>query len=363
MEASGLPRWAAAAVDLLRWLARDNARLAAAPQIHLDIPSIDELRRRGIDSLYYWTLSGSGQSFVSESQRAEIPLQRVYDRVAAAQAEELVRINGALAEAGISFAVFKGAALSRRVRDGAAVGMAADLDILLPRSLVEEAKCALYALGYRQMIFDRQARMLIRRDVQEIAALEAQHYELVAFNRQVDFALTDAERQAASDFCKMPLWVFADAAALVLEVDLHHGIASDVDCEALLARRVVRQGLPTLCDADHLWFGLARYYNEVAIHGKRSLRDLAYLAPLVRFGEVDWGVFAQQTNDTMTHAPVSHLLGFLNALSGDSVPSEVFAAIKPTDDNRFRDWGSLLPQLFGMQDKVPAAIAERLEAR
>lgn len=358
MDTPGLPRWAAAAVDLLRWLARTNANSGAKPQIDLDTSAVEELRRRGIDSLYYWTLCDGKPG--CPANRCEVPLQRVYNRVAAAQADELTRITAAFSDADLSFAVFKGAALSRRLGTRAAIGMAADLDILLPRQSVEEAKCVLYSAGYRQLIFDPRVQKLVRRDVQEVAALEAQHYELVAFNRQIKFPLTNEEREAAFGFDKMPLWVFADEAALVLEFDIHHGIASDVDCEALLARCVVREGMSTLCDADHLWFGLARYYNEVAIHGKRSLRDLAYLGPLVRFGEVDWDVLARQTVETTTQAPVFNLLRFLDALSGGSVPAGVFAAIKPTEENRFRDWGSLLPQLFGIRDTVPSTIVQRL---
>lgn len=72
-----------------------------------------------------------------------------------------------------------------------------------------------------------------------------------------------------------------DRFLLVIEIDVHHGIASDVESESFFERAVpsVHGVASTMSPTDHVWVVTSRLYNEVSLYGMNSLRSFAYVLP------------------------------------------------------------------------------------
>ena len=103
----------------------------------------------------------------------------------------------------------------------------------------------------------------------------------------------------------------------------------------------------TMSPADHLWFITGRYYNEVAMHDKRSLRDFVYIIPILVNSHIDWEIILQSASDYNLRPSLYYYLFFLNQLlSGRYIPIEVIDKLSPANGSRSRDWGWQLDKLF-----------------
>jgi len=296
----------------------------------------DWLSERKIDSLLFLALG---------SRKGE---QRLYNKVWRLQRAELIRALSALGKAKINCLVFKGAEFVERYYHPHSMNVLADLDLLFHREDLLRVKSIFFALGYRQAYFDEATMELKDRDIGDVAAVEGAHYELAPFKRLVRLALSPEELSIAKSWNRSPIWIVDGECFVAVEFDVHHGVATDIDSTALFERRV-RSVFPhasTLCEADQLWFTAARLYNEVAIHNKVSLRDFAYLTPLLSSGSVDWKIVLGAAREYEIQCPLFYYFSFLRHLTGEAIPAEVIAALHPRKYPRLRDWGWQLEKLL-----------------
>lgn len=330
------------AVDLLRW----SGDRSTVPSHQPGADGMRWLASRKIDSLFHLATGTPGT------------MQALYDKVWHVQRAEAVRVLAALADAGLAPLVFKGAELLQRAYSPHSINLLADIDLLVDRTEISRAKPVMYALGYRQALYDRESGSLTDRDIADVAAIESTHYELAPFSRLVPIALTEEETAIASELDAHPLWATARGEAFVaVEIDMHHAVATDLESGPFFERAVGSsfQGARTFGPADHVWFTATRLYNEVAIHGKVSLRDFAYLAPLLANEEIDWEVVLSAAREHHLHPSLFYYLGFLDFLNPGVVPGDVIAELDPIGTERMRDWGWQLEKLFGVLPAMPLA--------
>lgn len=336
LSADGCAPWGACAVELLRGMVR-----GAPPALDKVVVAseLDGLEAAGLDSLYFLAFDDSH------------PRQLLFDAVWARQRAACEEVQAAASAAGIECLLFKGAAHLDRWFGGRALGCMTDVDLLVRRSDAVRIIPILYSLGYQPGYLEN-GRLLLR-DVQEIGAHEAEHYELVPYNRLEAVPLSEEVVGACQSVRRPALSVAPTAITMRVELDVHHGVASDVDANGLFTRAVTAAGFRTFSDADHVWFGLSRLYAEVALHGKTSLRDLAYLGPIVARGDIDWDVVLDYAREYELRPGLYYFLSFLDDLADGPVPPTVLAELHPANGARHRDWGWQLGKLLGGLDPPP----------
>lgn len=315
---------------------------------HESIPDSawDRLRAMKIDGLFRAADPRSGL------------LQSAYARIEAMQQASAAEAVQALLARDVTPLAFKGIDLTPRYfADGSPSAMN-DIDLLVKRDEIGRARTALLGLGFRQAYFDETRGALVDADIADIADVERMHYELYPFRRilPIDFEPAVAAELRASP-AKQPL-VFDDegGAWLVDEIDLHHSVALDVDPQPLFARarRSVVPGALALDAADHLWLITSRCYNEVALHGKRSLRDFAYIVGILRHESVDWSRVLAVASEYEMRPALYYYLRFADSLfSNRVVDPEVWSRLDPRQGSRARDWGWQLACLFDTLDAFP----------
>ena len=309
---------------------------------------LNTLRDRKIDSLAY--LAG-----MDPWQR-----QNLYDRIFTVQRMAAGQLSTELAAKGADPLVFKGLEIAQRFFAGRGIGMMTDVDVLIRRDQVALARTVVYDLGYRQASITRETGELAELDPIDVAQVEASHYELVPYIKAVPLELSGDELAFVGRLTKAPLWSDGDTAVMFIELDVHHRVALDIPSTGLFERAIpgAIDGARTLSDADHLWLLTSRYYTEVALHGKRSLRDFAYVAALLARGRVDWDVLLGVAKEYELTASLFYYLSFLDVLLESVVPEEVLAELKPTSASG-RDWGWQLGPLFDFIDDLPAILPAR----
>jgi hypothetical protein len=337
--------WAPLALELLRSCAR-GMRLPPALVEHLRGPAgrehLPALQRRAIDSLVY---IGCG---------LDVPQQRVYDRVWQQQRALLEALVGELTSRGVDALVIKGAEYLARSYRTHALGFMADIDILVPRGAIGVAKQVLYGMGFRQATVDKAKLALVDFDVAVVARTELDHHELAFFSRLDPIALDADEHAFVRGIERQPVFAQPDGGLTWLCVDVHHGVSIDVPSEPLFARAVPSAlGVGrALSPADQVWVTLSRYYVEVALDGKRKLRDFAYVLPLLASPfAIDWDVVLEVSRDYGLKATLHYYLAFLQRL-GAHVPKAVIDETCP-DAGVQRDFGWQLTPLFGGTDPFP----------
>ncbi|WP_198023133.1 nucleotidyltransferase family protein [Mesorhizobium sp. LSHC414A00] len=314
----------------------------------LDLYAVEDetlrfLRSRQIDSLY---ILAAGQ--VDSWQRA-------YDMAWSLQRAALIEIVGSLVQAGVRTLVFKGIELQERFLQGHSLAILGDLDILIQRSDVESAKAVLYALGFRHAFFKDESAGIVSRDIREVAQVELTHYELAPFVKLVPLEPEPWLIEVARGYNRNPLHLLNGQPVLVIEVDIHHNVASDAEPEMFFDRAVSSaHGVgETFCSADHIWLNLSRYYNEVALHGKQSLRPLAYTVPLISDPSVDWEIVQKVATDMNLGRPLYYYLGLADRLVPGFVPAETLRTVLASDDGRLRDWGWQVGKIFDVDEPFP----------
>ena len=305
---------------------------------------LEALRRHKIDSLLY-----IGCSLDSLAQR-------VYDKVWKSQREALLTLIELLLERGISPIIFKGAEFLATSYHPHAICLNNDVDLLVEVHELGTVKKVLYNMDYSQSLFDPDLGKLIDRDVQEVGNFEASGYELVAFNRMEEVVLESDELEFARTWQSHPLWVVNDRGIVVTTFDVHYGVAYDVKGEEFFPRAVSSAlGVGrAMSAADHLWFTTSRFYNEVAVNDKNSLRDFAYIASLLSTAQIDWDTVVGAASKYDLRPSLYYYFAFMNMMGG-GVPDDVLQELLPSKGSRHRDWGWQLSKLFGLTDPYPLA--------
>lgn len=333
--------WRVIAVGLLRWAGkRHDFKLPP-----LDSASLLLLKERRIDSLYY--LATASYS----------PLQSVYTKVWTKQSKALAELLDCLQSVDCETLVVKGAEFIERYYQGAGLSFLNDIDLLVRREHLEKVKRSMHGLGYRQAFFSREAQRLQDRDISDICRIESEHYELAPFCRLEKIELTADEVLIAKDWQSHPLWVVGDTAYAVVEFDFHHQLASDIESGRFFKKVVpsIFPGASTLSLGDHVWFTISRLYHEVALHGKRSLRDFAYVAPVLK-ENIEWGDVLDAASEYGLHSSLYYYLRFLHSVLGDGVPQHVLENLSPQRGPRLRDWGWQLGPLFDFVEEEPRIL-------
>jgi Uncharacterised nucleotidyltransferase len=305
--------------------------------------NILDLERAKLDSLYYITCE------------PEAPAQTLYQKVWDIQRQAAEEATCALAGGGVSPLLFKGADFLIRYFNCNALSLLADIDILVERSHIGKTKQILYCLGYRQSYLDRALGGLTDFDVADTAEIESQHYELAAFCRLVPLPLNDEEFDIAKKSPRYPIFVQESQCSVVVQLDIHHRVALDIESAQFFERSrpgATKVGLG-MSPSDNLWFTTARFYNEVALHGKTTLRDFAYLLGLLRRETIDWDVVVSASVANELNPALYYYLKFLSNLSINPVPESILVRLSPDRGLRNRDWGSQLEKQFGLLADIP----------
>lgn len=334
-------------IQLLSWCCKgfNIPRGEAARAFEAGVPFLEHLRNRRIESLLYIG--------------AEIapPIQRLYTKVWQHQREALLTFLNEAARVGMRPIVFKGAELFSRYYPGG-LCLLNDLDVLVRPDELGRAKKVLYGMDYRQAVVDESVR-LVDRDIGEIAEIEGSHYELASFKRLLEISVTDDELSFAKGWQDHPLWVVGDRCYVEIDFDVHHGVAYDVTGEEFFGRAVPSAlGVgETMSVADHLWLTTSRFYNEVAAHGKSTLRDFAYAGALLTEPRIDWDVVTGAAEKYENGPTLYYFLYFLKAIGG-VVPEAVLRDLDPARCSRACDWGWQLGRLFNTTERFPSNFDE-----
>lgn len=302
------------------------------------------LRRRKIDSLHY---------IASASNDSD---QHLYDVAMRLQLAAMETVLEELEGAGVPATVLKGADAATRYHSGRGLNLLADVDVLVVRSHIERSRSVLRDLGYVQGVLTGTGEIRSA-DEEQIRRVEQDHYELYPFVK------VESESLRAASGAECPAWpCFEDddgMIRLVVSVDVHHGIARNIPGDDLCKRAVRRghgHGLH-LSNADLIWTILSRFYVDVGLDGKRSLRDFIYVVPALREPDVDWDVVMRANATHRLGAVLFYFLAFLNDLLQGVVPPEVLSECSPVHTRRRQDWGWQLGKLFDFVDPLPPALA------
>jgi hypothetical protein len=342
---SGASAWSDVALDLLSHC-HDDPPLppeAARALVERARPHMWRLHKRRIDSLLYLACA------------IDAPAQRAYDAVWRAQRRMLLELLDRLERLGVPSLVLKGGEMLPRCYRDRALGLMVDVDLLVPRARLGDAKAALYAMDFRQAVTDEEALVLVDEDPAALAALEIDDFQLSPFRRWDALALD--EHDVARAWRRDPLWYKDGGCHVVHAVDVHFAIANDVPAAPLFARAVPSAlgRAATLSPEDHVWVILSRLYYDVAYNGKRSLRDFAYVLPLMHATDFDWDVVGAAHRDYGLGPMLYYYLGFAARL-GAPVPPSLLDALDPRRVRYERDFGWQLGPLFDLIEPFPLGL-------
>lgn len=311
------------------------------------------LARRQIDSLLYIY------------RKTVCPPQRVYDRLWSIQRSALQEVVELLDGDGVPAIVFKGAEFLAGGYEPHSIGAMVDVDILVPRASIIKTKGLLTALGFRQASYDYSSNEFRDMLPSGVEQQERNHYELVPFSKVCDVAIEDEEVEWSSRRdSSSPLFFAGDSWRAIVSVDVHHGVAANIGGEYFLENAVssaIGKGL-AMRPADHVWLTVSRLYNEVALNGKLSLRDFAYVGPLISQRRVDWDIVLSGARRFRLASSLYYYLAFLSALSDGLIPREVVLALSPSKNGRSRDWGWQLSRLFDQVDPFPLQLPPLIQS-
>ena len=302
---------------------------------------VEWLAQRKIDSLLYL------------GDRNPRPRQRLYDLVWARQRDAAEQIARALSTSSIPVIIFKGADIVSRYFGTHAIGFLDDIDILVPKECLDEVAETLKSLGYCKSIIKRGPLLVDWKD-DELDQVESGHYELAPFWKMEEVQL-DSELIGALTR-RTPLWMSSNGSWFVgLNIDLHHGVATNVPGTPFFerSRPSVFPDAAAMNASDLLWLTVSRYYTEVALNGKRSLRDFSYVLSLLSREEIDWDVVLRAQSMYSLGAALHYYLAFAERIFPGVVPCDVLDSTNPRVDSSRFDWGWQLEQLFSVGAPFP----------
>ena len=285
------------------------------------------------------------------------PFRSLYERIWIRQRCALVETISALEQSGIEALAFKGAEFHLRYFRHRVLGGMADVDILVQARDLEGARDTLHRLGYRHGDFDPRLGRVRWFSPREVADLETKHYELAVLLRIESFELSVEEEVLLSrEKIRIPVWRRSDDAGwcVGVSVDVHRGVATNIAGDRFFVTAV-----PGTCGvgrsmapSDLLWFTTSRWYSELALVGKRSLRDIAYVLPLFHQA-LDWDIVLRAAADYELGASLYYPLTFMERAFEVPVPAEVLRATDPRRTSRRSDWGWQLGPLLDFIEPVP----------
>lgn len=286
----------------------------------------------------------------------------VFDLMWQHQRAELVAIFSVLQRLKIESMLIKGAAMIEQHFHSRGMLLLRDCDILVDKSKLALAKTSLQLLGFTQASYKVESQEIVPFSAEDIRLIENSHYQTLPFLKRVNVDALPAEQLAQvrqfKSHTRAPNVVLGQdgSLALIVEIDLHFGIAPDVQSDGMLfnPRKVSGDGFTFPALEDHLWFLCARYYNELAMHQKRSLRDTIYIARLLaHIDAIDFGYLADVVTREEQHCALFYILSTIRHF-GDISSSKLdhfLAQMSPIGKRRFHDWGWLLGRFFDEIDE------------
>lgn len=336
--------WADIAIELLGNIGNQDPKISSISKFDDGRQFLSELRSRKIDGLYLLCKQNNSEWL------------SIYNKVWAIQKTALNDTCKELELLGLCPLVIKGAEHIDALFQGKPISLIFDVDILIPYSEIELTKVALHSIGYRQSVFDDENNQYIDRDLKTIAKMELDHYELAPFSKAIPFDLSVAERELIGESNFYPIRFIDDIPVVIIDIDIHHKVAYDVESEILFSRACKsKTGVGgTLSPEDHLWITCSRYYTEVAQHGKRSLRDLAYITAMLQIENFDWDYVLTVAKEYDIYASLYYLLSFIKSINPRAnIPDNILQQLAPTNGKRMRDWGWQLGVLFDRVEPCP----------
>lgn len=339
------PSWQAVAIDLLRHRAGLEPRLSLEELRDAGRHHEAVLTRKRLDSLYFVACG------------IDHPRQRVYQALWNAQLSECRAVMSELDTLGTKPLLFKGAELGLRYDGERAVGERGDFDVLVPPDTLWKVKHALERRGYFQGNYDSKTREWIGIDHFRQLRHEANAYELWPYRKAIAVDGLDQEARAAA----AQNYLFAvhdDVVLAIVKVDVHHNLLFNFDLQTFVARSIPsRLGCGrTLNHADHLWFAIHRYYGEVATAWKRTLRGLAWIAPMVTDPEIDWDQLVRTAIEHKSTSPCFYWLTFFRLIGAHQIPERVLQDLHAHRGTSERSWGWQLERLFEVDEVFPHAV-------
>lgn len=339
--------WPKLVLQLLRASVLNFTKEFTRPsRFHLGRADLDRLLEAKVDSLYYFNqdLRSSDQDF--------------YETIWAVQREALSELLEAFVSKGIPVIVFKGAEIVERYYRSRPISLMADIDLLVRAQDVPMCKSLLYRFGLRpgklgdDGVFEDLA-------YKESAAIELHHYELPPFGRVQEVAVDEAVLGAAKRIGSKHHAVTRDSLLVEISFDVHARPFADVGFEELWSRVVPSkfEGGLALEPSDHLWLILAKYYMEVALHGKRILRDFAYAIPIVCDSNLDWENVVNLAREHNLGNGILAYLSFLHRL-GCPLPDHVSRELRKNGGTRRLGWQ--LAPLFECDKEFPLWLDEQI---
>jgi hypothetical protein len=331
--------WRIAALNGIR-----RALGGTAQQFDIEKIPLEQLQRTKLEP-YLAASAGADEPFAGGYYRDAWQLQR----------GEFVETLQDLNAAGIVPTTFKGCELFERYSNGGSFGLMTDVDIIVSKDELIETMSVLYRRGMKPGSIDYETGRFQPLKIEEIGAVEMQHFQLPPFLVMKEVKLMPASFKFARAHGRRPLKVFGERCYLIFEIDVHNRTAFDVPFEMFTAHRCdsVFKNARTLSPTDHLWSITARYYNEVALHKKTSLREFIYIAMIVRNEDVDWDRFLELTHEFGTYAACYYPLAFLHSIEPSRVPEAALSKLRPVEGRRGRDYGWQLGKLFDFIEPLP----------
>jgi hypothetical protein len=345
-ESDPAASWRVVALELLR-------RLAGAPPTMLEsrlraagAPHLEELRRRGIDSLYFAACD------------PEHPRQRMYQVLWRAQRGEAQVVLESIQRHGAEVVVFKGIEVGARYRPSHGLYRSADIDLLATGAGLPVAEHVLYERGYRHRswVYEEQAWNDI--EPRALAQFRASAYELGQYMTEVRIEDIDPECRAMMRDYPRHFRVEGRGAHVAVCFDVHRNILFNFDVAPLWARAVPSAlGVGgAFCPGDHLWFLIHRYYFEVASGSLSELRVLAPIAAVVNDPAVDWSLVLRNAVEFNATAPFLYWLTFFQRLGAPGISTQLLEQLRAHHARSQRNWGWQLGRLFETEEPFPENI-------
>ncbi|MFS8184141.1 nucleotidyltransferase family protein [Pseudovibrio denitrificans] len=282
------------------------------------------------------------------------PWSEIYSTVWTAQLSALKELLADFETAGIHALVFKGAELTQRFYPQTPLSFFVDVDVLVPIAQIQEVKRILYNQGFSQSFFDTNTYGLVPRSTRLVGEIEATHYELAPFCKLTSTKLPKSAYNVLEARQSHPAYAKNGEISIVLEIDVHHNVATDVAIEPIFSRAVPSTNFEalTFSNEDHIWINCSRFYNEQALHNKSSLRTYTYTAPLMT-SNVNWDVILSTARELELSASLYYPLKFMEIISNVDVPTDVLNALAPQVTRHSRDFGWQLGPLLGFIEPFP----------